>query len=191
MYADNTVFSKTALGQRELTNTQLSKLPRALRNFLILVDGKKTFAQYKQALNNSRLLKTDATLEDYFKALQDLNLIKPQGLDEGSRLARPAAAPEFSVQSTATAPALSRPSSQAVEQELKFKELHSLIIECVEQELSATNWEATLELERCQTPSQLRTAIANIFNTNKSELSRDGKKTLKSAHKTLGRLKAT
>jgi hypothetical protein len=189
MFADNTVFSKTALGQKELTNTQLSKLPRTLRNFLILVDGQKTFAQYKKALGDSRLLKSDATLEDYFKALQDLNLIKPKGAEEKARAPAVVATPVFSQQPRASKPAASRPPTQNVEHELKFKELHSLIIECVEQELSAFNWEATLELERCQTPAQLRAAISNIFEKNKSELSRDGKKTLKNTYKALARLK--
>lgn len=208
MYADNTVFSKTALGQKELTNTQLSKLPRSLRNFLILIDGKKTFAQYKNALNNSRLLKADKTLEDHFSALLELDLIKPEGqpgIDNNQRLspstgdlrrtpsAKSAAKSSVTrspIPRSATAAPMQAAPVRSVEQDLKFKELHSLIIECIETELGGFNWEATLELERCQTPDELRKAISRVYETNKADLSRDGKKTLKNTYKSLARLKA-
>lgn len=208
MYADNTVFSKTALGQKELTNTQLSKLPRALRNFLILIDGKKTFSQYKNLLNNSRLLKADKTLEDHFNALLELDLIKPEGRPGSYKNQTPDPLTRDqnrtpATQETAKSPVVTSPvqrpaaaarmqvaSLRSVEQDLKFKELHSLIIECVEKELGGFNWEATLELERCQTPDELRKAISRVYETNKADLSRDGKKTLKNTYKLLASLKA-
>ena len=76
MINNTSVVVKTATGLSAIQPQNNELLPREARNLLILIDGRKTMGKYLDQLNKMRMFKEVGGVEQYFRLLLDLELIR-------------------------------------------------------------------------------------------------------------------
>ena len=179
MIADDVVFHKTPTGKEALRSSRETDLPRNLRSILILIDGKKAYMDYKRALANSRLVRGIGSVDECFRELLKKSFIQTDSSH----------APDLSPPTPAREPQIpASPNTAPGSRNPKFLEIRAIAIECIERELGAQNWAVTLDFERCDSPQELQSVISRTYSAEKRNISREGKKILKSAFDTLAKI---
>ena len=72
----NDIYKKSALGREEINNQSLSVLPREARTLLIMIDGKKTYQSYIDALNKSAMFAEFGGIAPLFELLLEFQCIE-------------------------------------------------------------------------------------------------------------------
>lgn len=72
----NDIFRKSELGRQEIKNQSQGILPREARTLLILIDGKKTYQNYIDSLDNSNMFVEFGGVVPLFELLIDLQCIE-------------------------------------------------------------------------------------------------------------------
>ena len=70
------VFRKSDLGREEIKTQSLGVLPREARTLLIMIDGKKTYQQYLDSLDNSKMFAEFGGIAPLFELLQEFQCIE-------------------------------------------------------------------------------------------------------------------
>ena len=73
---NNDIYKKSALGREEINNQSLSVLPREARTLLIMIDGKKTYQSYIDALNKSAMFAEFGGIAPLFELLLEFQCIE-------------------------------------------------------------------------------------------------------------------
>ena len=76
MVLNGDVFVRTELGAKEVENVIGSGLSREARTLLILIDGRKSYAQVTRLLENRKMFRNTGGLKQHLKMLIDLDYIK-------------------------------------------------------------------------------------------------------------------
>ena len=117
---NNDIYKKSDLGRDEIKSQSLGVLPREARTLLIMIDGKKTYQNYIDSLNDSAMFAEFGGIAPLFELLLEFRCIETS--EQTDIIAKrqsstiPMAAPQSrssSVDAPQTAISLSMPSSQA------------------------------------------------------------------------------
>ena len=73
------VFQKSNLGREEIKSQSLGVLPREARTLLIMIDGKRTYKDYLNTLDGSKIFADFGGIAPLFELLLDLECIKIVG----------------------------------------------------------------------------------------------------------------
>lgn len=73
------VFRKSDLGREEIKSQGLGILPREARTLLIMIDGKRTYQNYLDTLNNSKMFADFGGVGPLFELLLELECIEIAG----------------------------------------------------------------------------------------------------------------
>lgn len=76
MILNDEVFVRTQLGAQEVANVSGSALPREARTLLILIDGRKSYAQVTRLLENRKMFRSTGGLKRHLQMLIDLDYVK-------------------------------------------------------------------------------------------------------------------
>lgn len=90
------VFQKSEIGRDEIRNNSIGVLPREARTLLIMIDGKRTYQNYLDTLDQSKMFASFGGVTPLFELLLEFDCIEVAGGAEGL--------------SVPTAPKISRPS---------------------------------------------------------------------------------
>ncbi len=72
----NDIFRKSDLGRQEIKSQSLGVLPREARTLLIMIDGKNTYQNYIDHLNNSKMFAEFGGIASVFELLFELSCIE-------------------------------------------------------------------------------------------------------------------
>ncbi len=84
---NNDVFQKSDIGRQEIKNQSLGVLPREARTLLIMIDGKKTYQNYIDSLNTSKMFAEFGGVAPLFELLLDFQCIET--IDAASQVSPP------------------------------------------------------------------------------------------------------
>ena len=87
MGLNDEVFVPTALGVKEIENVIASGLSREARTLLMLIDGRKSYAQVTRLLENRKMFRRTGGLKRHLQMLIDLDYVKfanPQSMISNS-----------------------------------------------------------------------------------------------------------
>lgn len=70
------VFRKSDIGRQEIKNQSLGVLPREARTLLIMIDGKKTYQNYIDSLNTSKMFAEFGGVAPLLELLLDFQCIE-------------------------------------------------------------------------------------------------------------------
>ena len=73
---NNDIFRKSDLGREEIKNQSLGVLPREARTLLIMIDGRKTYQNYIDSLDNSNMFAEFGGVAPLFELLLDFQCIE-------------------------------------------------------------------------------------------------------------------
>lgn len=78
------VFQKSDLGREEIKSQSLGILPREARTLLIMIDGKRTYQNYLDTLDSSKIFAEFGGIAPLFELLFELECIKVVGSDSAA-----------------------------------------------------------------------------------------------------------
>lgn len=180
-YSD--VFKKSDLGRKEVKYHTLGILPREARTLLIMIDGKRTYQNYLDTLDNGKMFVEFGGVAPLFELLLELGCIEVVGQENS----------EYESQA--------QKSTQTNEAEfdrtfnnsqLDISDIGTTVSTTAESKIENTNYESTksqlaayiednalpeeawgylLSLEQCNDPAQLLTLVQQIQRSSNSVLS--------------------
>ncbi|WP_367105493.1 hypothetical protein [uncultured Psychrobacter sp.] len=73
---NNDIYQKSELGREEIKNQSLGVLPREARTLLIMIDGKKTYQNYLNSLDSSKMFADFGGITPLFELLLEFQCIE-------------------------------------------------------------------------------------------------------------------
>ena len=111
------VFQKSDLGRQEIKSQSLGVLPREARTLLIMIDGKRTYQSYIDALDDSKMFADFGGIAPLFELLLELECIESTGSNgNGSQVGSATQAPATAKTTSAPQP-IPKPLNQDAETE--------------------------------------------------------------------------
>ena len=184
----SSVFKKSDLGREEIKYQRLSVLPREARTLLIMIDGKRTYQNYLDSLDQGKMFASFGGIKPLLELLLELGCIEIAGFDSVVPQSSQSIEPAKDVE-----PAVKRPekefdqafnsqkfeainsSNMASSQSsgLRYETLKSELATFIEQKaLPEEAWGYLLNVEQCNNSEQLLTLAKNIQSAGNSSLSR-------------------
>ena len=184
----SSVFKKSDLGREEIKYQRLSVLPREARTLLIMIDGKRTYQNYLDSLDQGKMFASFGGIKPLLELLLELGCIEIAGFDSVVSQSSKSIEPAKDVE-----PAVKRPekefdqafnsqkfeainsSNMASSQSsgLRYETLKSELATFIEQKaLPEEAWGYLLNVEQCNNSEQLLTLAKNIQSAGNSSLSR-------------------
>jgi len=120
---DNEVFQKSDLGRQEIKSQSLGVLPREARTLLIMIDGKRTYQSYMDALDNSKMFADFGGIAPLFELLLGLECIESVGSNSNAPQTRSATQVPTAVK--ATQDSQSQPISKPLDKEAETEFDHT------------------------------------------------------------------
>jgi hypothetical protein len=156
----NTLFGKTAAGREALTTRPAGLGPR-LRALLIMVDGKRSLAEFE---------KLSGSLEQATQSLNELmaagwvEMVGADGLPKAV-----AAAPAWaSVEPVGAPPTPAAAAAPAVVSTLPFSDARRQVVRFINDQLGPMGETLAIRAEGCKTPADLQAALPRIREGLKS-----------------------
>lgn len=185
---NNDVFLKTDLGREEIKSQGLALLPREARTLLIMIDGKRDYQSYFDALDHSKMFASFGGIKPVFELLLELGYIELINITNTSTQAsitvqshsimQPS---DISIESAIERTFKNKPprKMQAIGSIFKnklsvarYESIKSDLALYIEKNASAAEaWGYLLLLEQCANSSQLLILVQEIQNKSKGHLS--------------------
>lgn len=180
-YSD--VFKKSDLGRKEVKYHTLGILPREARTLLIMIDGKRTYQNYLDTLDNGKMFVEFGGVAPLFELLLELGCIEVVGQENSeyeSQAQKSTQTNEAEFDRTFNNP------------QLDISDIGTTVSTTAESKIENTNYESTksqlaayiednalpeeawgylLSLEQCNDPAQLLTLVQQIQRSSNSVLS--------------------
>ncbi len=184
----SSVFKKSDLGREEIKYQRIGVLPRQARTLLIMIDGKRTYQNYLDSLDQGKMFASFGGIKPLLELLLDLGCIEIAGFDsvvpKSSQFIEPAKDVEpsikrpekefdqaFNSQKFEAINSSNMTSSQS--SGLRYETLKSELATFIEQRaLPEEAWGYLLNVEQCNNSEQLLTLAKNIQSAGNSSLSR-------------------
>ena len=184
----SSVFKKSDLGREEIKYQRLSVLPREARTLLIMIDGKRTYQNYLDSLDQGKMFASFGGIKPLLELLLELGCIEIAGFDsvvpQSSKSIEPAKDVEPAVKRTEKEfdQAFNSQKFEAINSSnmtssqssgLRYETLKSELATFIEQRaLPEEAWGYLLNVEQCNNSEQLLTLAKNIQSAGNSSLSR-------------------
>ena len=184
----SSVFQKSELGREEIKHQRLGVLPREARTLLIMIDGKRTYQNYLDALDQSKMFASFGGIKPLFELLFELGCIEMTEQDDPVAASSRSIEPVKSVEPNAkrieeefdqafnsrpTASVKSRDIANTQSSGFHYDTLKSELASFIEQKaLPEEAWGYLLNVEQCNNSEQLLTLAKNIQHAGSSPLSR-------------------
>lgn len=193
---NNDIYQKSELGREEVKTQSLGVLPREARTLLIMIDGKKTYRNYVESLNSSKVFAEFGGIAPLFELLIEFQCIELVDSAQTTPLQASPAAPRPSSISAAQIPASSNervkasqaefdstfnnpqssnmaPPVKRQEPDANYEALKSELATCIEKNAPPEDaWGYLLNLEQCDDASQLLALAQNIQGSSSGNLAR-------------------
>lgn len=175
------VFIKSDLGRKEVKYNTLGILPREARTLLIMIDGKRTYQNYLDTLDNGKMFVEFGGVTSLFELLLELDCIEIVGQDHTQ--SEPEPKPQIIKETSeaefdktfnnqqsgiTTIDHSSAPKAGNINYESTKSELAAYI---EKNALPEEAWGYLLSLEQCNDPAQLLALVQQIQRSSNSALS--------------------
>ncbi|WP_201586920.1 hypothetical protein [Psychrobacter jeotgali] len=191
----NDIYRKSSLGREEIKNQSIGVLPREARTLLIMIDGKKTYQNYFDSLDKSKMFFEFGGVAPLFELLLDfqcIELIDPDTSANKSSASSQIPATLLASQNIQPPTQSNDPefdeafnnqgfneinrvdtSSKAITPDISYESLRSELATYIEDNAPPEEaWGYLLRLEQCEGAVQLLALAQDIQNANNAHLSR-------------------
>ena len=184
------VFQKSDIGRDEIKNHSIGVLPREARTLLIMIDGKRTYQNYLDTFNQSKMFASFGGVTPLFELLLEFDCIEVAG---GTRSSKSSAVPEVSRPSPVIKPAVQNTetefentfNNQKLDEvtsigntpkpkapDANYEQLKSELATYIEKNAPPQEaWGYLLNLEQCDDVAQLSSLAKSIQNSSSDSLS--------------------
>lgn len=180
-YSD--VFKKSDLGRKEVKYHTLGILPREARTLLIMIDGKRTYQNYLDTLDNGKMFVEFGGVAPLFELLLELGCIEVVGQENSeyeSQAQKSTQTNEAEFDRTFNNPQLDISDIGTTVSTTAASKIENTNYESTKSQLAAyiednalpeEAWGYLLSLEQCNDPAQLLTLVQQIQRSSNSVLS--------------------
>lgn len=179
------VFIKSDLGRKEVKYHTLGILPREARTLLIMVDGKRSYRSYLEALDKDKMFVEFGGVKPLFELLLELDCIevigqpsiqladKPLPINKAYDTERDK--PFHSQPSADNEPIDSDvPANTTTIPEASYDTVKSALASCIENNAPPEEaWGHLLSLEKCSEPTELLALVEQMQKSTNSALSNE------------------
>ena len=177
------VLKKTDIGRDEIKYQSLGVLPREARTLLIMIDGKRTYQNYVDSLDDSKMFAEFGGVTPLFELLLELGCIEIMGQSTGVVPIKEPLSPirdnqaefdkTFNNQTSNDISNIGSSLKLSKAEDADYKTTKSELANFIEKNAPPEeSWGHMLSLEQCDNASQLLELIQRIQNSSNTELSR-------------------